>query len=251
MAGWLAGCLDGWLDGWMDGCMDGWMDGWIAGWIAGAEQYDHGPTLSLLAELFEDGKQAGADWRLVEAAMAQLSGSGLWHSELLSFYWGGFKALKSGLRAQGKRDLLRQLEEAQQWPQALALLTEAQESRVVLDDVVYASAIRSCGSGQQWQAALGLYEDMKVPQQQAHGALVAALGAAGRWERALVLFGETLEKGLDMDVVAYNSMITAAEFSKKWPWALHFLEEMREEEVQPDTASYNSAISSSVGPARL
>lgn len=133
----------------------------------------------------------------------------------------------------------------QEWEVALELFRSARKSRAALDAEIYTSAIQSCGAGQQWQAALGLYDDMEVPNKQAHGALVAALGAAGRWERALVVFGEMAEKGLDVDVDAYSSMITAAELSKKWPWALHFLEEMREEDVQPDTTSYNSAISAS------
>ena len=64
-----------------------------------------------------------------------------------------------------------------------------------------------------------------------------------QWEQALSLLQEMGRSQLQPDVVSYSAAISACEKGQQWEQALGLLQEMWRSQLQPDLISYNSAIS--------
>ena len=125
------------------------------------------------------------------------------------------------------------------WQHAVQLLRRvASHSSLSQEQLPCFSAVASlCTKCSQWQAALAvltLPEDLE-PSVSMQNALLAALGNAGHWSRALEVLGAMREANL----ISFNTALQALERAGKWQHVLSLFQEM----TGPDVRSLGAAIS--------
>ena len=67
-----------------------------------------------------------------------------------------------------------------------------------------------------------------------YSATISACEKGGQWERALSLFRQMREEGVQPNGISYCATLAACDKGGQWEIALALLKEMREEGVQPD-----------------
>jgi pentatricopeptide repeat domain-containing protein 1 len=73
--------------------------------------------------------------------------------------------------------------------------------------------------------------------------VISALGRIGQWQAALRLLHESVEQGLEPNVVLYTSAISACDKARQLKPALALLDEMRDHGVAPNMYTYSALIS--------
>ncbi|CAE7228129.1 unnamed protein product [Symbiodinium sp. CCMP2456] len=111
------------------------------------------------------------------------------------------------------------------WQHALEVLEVAQEQRVRTDAFSSAAAGSSCASATQWSMALSLFTK-DLPGPFALSALVAACGAARRWEHGLAIW-QGWHGGMDLDHTCQNAALHLFAPLGRWVAALQVLDAMR------------------------
>ncbi|CAE8702985.1 unnamed protein product, partial [Polarella glacialis] len=115
----------------------------------------------------------------------------------------------------------------------------------------YGAGFRACAQSGQWVLALDLLRRVKSQNtDQAKDPFLLLLAArsvcmeAGQWERALELGWESVERGLEPDVISCNVMLTALERLGRWRDGLSILDDMISRKMQPTSSTYGSLIPS-------
>ncbi|CAE8587806.1 unnamed protein product, partial [Polarella glacialis] len=104
------------------------------------------------------------------------------------------------------------------------------------------AALSACERCTAWEAVLAIAKDMKQmgpePDALSLGACVSALGASGRWGRALQLLEEGRHAGLTPGSFGLSCMTTALE--GLWTKALCLVRDMRASQLEPNSVAFNS-----------
>ncbi|CAK9052098.1 unnamed protein product [Durusdinium trenchii] len=142
------------------------------------------------------------------------------------------------------------------WHCGLELLGRLQREGLTANAVVWTTCLRACVLGEQWQAALDLFEQMQSQKQLTllafcdlfsalaeRSSVLAAtrigdLGRQQQWPRALELFRETCQEDWS-NTISCNAVINALAKSSQWQRALSFLQRT----LQPDVVSYSTVMS--------
>merc|ERR1719453_1929494 len=73
--------------------------------------------------------------------------------------------------------------------------------------------------------------------------VISALGRVGQWQTAVQLLRESVDSGLDANVVLYTSAISACDKARQLKPALALLREMKSKGVEPNAYTYSALIS--------
>ncbi|CAJ1408533.1 unnamed protein product [Effrenium voratum] len=128
-----------------------------------------------------------------------------------------------------------------QWQAALGLLQEMVSVHLQPDVVSFNAAVSACDTGQQWQLALRVYDHMEQARLQhdqvSHNSAISALATGAQWQVAL-LFLEG-----DANLISFNSAMAACHRASEWQSAAALLQALHRRTMQPDSLSYNVVIS--------
>eukprot|EP00439_Symbiodinium_sp_Y106_P041201 s1678_g5.t1 len=160
---------------------------------------------------------------------------------------------------------LKELERAEAWEKALALLRRTSRSslhtRVSPDVVSYTTVLRVCVKAEQWLRALDLLRDMSdslvVPNLVTYNTMIDPITREGGWQALLTLFEELWSKSLPPDLQLLNTSISACGRNSTWPISLLLfnqvtkpsppeklgLQDGRLIPATPDSYSFNAVIS--------
>ncbi|KAK1315864.1 Pentatricopeptide repeat-containing protein [Acorus calamus] len=115
---------------------------------------------------------------------------------------------------------------------ALGLYDRARKERWRLDPVTFSTLIRIYGMSGNFDGALNVYEEMK-----------ATYGRARYAEDALSVYREMVQKGLELNVVLYNTLLAMCADLGYVDQALEIFAQMKgSDKVKPDSWTYSSLI---------
>lgn len=135
----------------------------------------------------------------------------------------------------------------QEWSAALVLFEQICEINFTPDVFSYSTAIAASSKSGDWTCAVALLDDMQrkavQPNSITFSAAISACEKNEEWPWALELFGRLVQSGLQADLIAWNAAISACGRAGAWPEALWLLGGMRLAHVLPDVITYGAAIS--------
>ena len=90
-----------------------------------------------------------------------------------------------------------------------------EEEKIKPNTIVYSAAISACGAAGEWEAALGLLQQMGtrgIPRNTiCYNAAIQACGNGLAWQQALTLFDRMKAAGVERDRVTHNLVVKACE----------------------------------------
>lgn len=107
-------------------------------------------------------------------------------------------------------------------------------------------AIRACADAREWAEAINIFEQLRSdgvqPNVIIYGALINALGKAGRHQQCLDLYREMPSYHVVPNTIVVNSVLQSCCVAKKWMQAVELFQEMIAEGLYPDQVTYGTMI---------
>ncbi|CAJ1431433.1 unnamed protein product, partial [Effrenium voratum] len=129
------------------------------------------------------------------------------------------------------------------WERAVLLLEDAQRRQVDVSQVMVGKAIKCCAAAAAWPASLQLLSDMGPDASVAAvSSALCACGTGMQWERALGLLAWAPKMSVQPDAELWNSAIYACGLAGQGRKAKQMLTNMKKRKLMPTVACYNSAL---------
>ena len=134
------------------------------------------------------------------------------------------------------------------WAKALDLLFTSFQRGVEVNVIVLNSAVSACQRAHQWRFALVLVAEAGIhwkgidPDIISYNSIVAGVAAKGHWEVALAVLSLAEESTLQLDERSYTNLLQACAPSC-WDVSLWILQDMLEDRVEIDAFACAAAVS--------
>lgn len=143
------------------------------------------------------------------------------------------------------------LGQRKRWDLSLAVLAHLKSAGQEVNEYHCGAAISACEKCGQWQAALGLLQQMREdaagprPNAYCYSAAIGACEKGGEWQKAILLLGGMgqCRDGVEPNHFCYSAAIRACASARQWQLAISLLSDMRPRGVEPNLRTYTAAIS--------